>query len=146
MDRVIKSFRLSLLGGVFVMVIILPPVLIFGKQIIGLFTETEAVIRMGYNYLLLQGITYYSYIILFQSNSVLQGLKKPAMIMWMGLYRQILAPAGIFYLFCFTLGMAEQGVWRGLVLINWSAAIITLIWAIHVFRKSCQGCMDREED
>jgi len=146
MDRVIKSFRLSLLGGVVVMLIILPPVLIFGRQIIGLFTETEAVIRMGYNYLLLQGITYYSYIILFQSNSVLQGLKKPAMIMWMGLYRQILAPAGVFYLFCFTLGMAEKGVWRGLILINWSAAMITLIWAIHVFRQACRGCMDREDD
>ncbi|MBI9107923.1 MAG: MATE family efflux transporter [Spirochaetales bacterium] len=146
MDRVIKSFRLSLIGGVLVMVLILPPVLIFGKQILGLFTETESVIRMGYNYLLLQGITYYSYIILFQSNSVLQGLKKPAMIMWMGLYRQIIAPAGVFYFFCFTLGMAEKGVWRGLILINWSAAVITLVWAMHVFRQACHDCFDRDND
>lgn len=146
MNRVIKSFRLSLLGGAAVMLVILPPVLIFGRQIIGLFTETEVVIRMGYDYLLLQGITFYSYIILFQSNSVLQGLKRPAMILWMGLYRQILAPAGVFYLFCFTLGMAEKGVWRGLIIINWSAAIMTLLWTIHVFRQSCRDCMDREDE
>ena len=135
-DRVRKSFRLSLLAGAVLMVVILPPVLIFGRQIIGLFTETEEVVSMGYNYLLLQGITFYSYIILFQCNSVLQGLKKPAMIMWMGLYRQIIAPAGIFYLLCFTFGMAEKGVWRGLILVNWSAAVMTLFWALHMMKAA----------
>lgn len=135
MDRVIRSFKLSLLGGLAVMVVILPPVLIFGKQIISLFTETEAVIRMGYDYLLLQGITFYSYIILFQSNALLQGLKKPRLIMWMGLYRQIAAPALIFYLFCFTLRMAERGVWVGLIFINWSAACFTLFQAVRILKK-----------
>ena len=134
-DRVKKSFRLSLLSGAVLMVLILPPVLIFGRHIIGLFTETQEVVTMGYNYLLLQGFTFYSYIILFQSNSVLQGLKKPAMIMWMGIYRQIAAPAAVFYFLCFTLDMAEKGVWRGLIFINWSAAIITLLWTLSVLRK-----------
>ena len=145
MDRVIRSYKLSLLGGLAVMAVILPPVLIFGKQIIGLFTETEEVVRMGYDYLLLQGITFYSYIILFQSNALLQGLKKPRMIMWMGLYRQIAAPALIFYIFCFTLDMAEKGVWRGLILINWSAAVMTLIWAVRILKLSCRECFDPEE-
>ncbi|MDC7226787.1 MAG: MATE family efflux transporter [Spirochaetales bacterium] len=135
-DRVRKSFRLSLLAGAGLMIVILPPVLIFGRHLIGLFTETEEVIKIGYNYLLLQGFTFYSYIILFQSNSLLQGLKKPAMIMWMGLYRQIAAPAAVFYLLCFTFGMAERGVWTGLIFINWSAAVMTLLWAAHVLRRS----------
>lgn len=135
-DRVKKSFKLSLLAGAVLMVIILPPVLIFGRHIISMFTETEEVITMGYTYLLLQGFTFYSYIILFQSNSVLQGLKKPAMIMWMGFYRQILAPAGVFYLLCFTFGMAEKGVWRGLIFINWSAAVFSLLWVLRVLRGS----------
>ena len=135
-ERVRSGFRLSLLAGAGLMLIILPPVLIFGRRLIGLFTENRDVIRMGYDYLLLQGITFYSYIILFQSNSVLQGLKKPAMIMWMGLYRQIIAPAGVFYLLCFTFEMAEKGVWRGLILINWSAAVITLLWTLSVLAKS----------
>lgn len=144
MDRVISAYKLTLLGGLVVMAVILPPVLIFGKQLIGLFTETEAVIRMGYDYLLLQGITFYSYIILFQSNALLQGLKKPALIMWMGLYRQIAAPALIFYLLCFTFGMAERGVWVGLIFINWSAAVITLFWAIRILKQSCRECFDKD--
>jgi putative MATE family efflux protein len=139
MDRVKESFRLSLIGGAIVMGVILPPVLIFGRRLLGVFTETEPVVRMGYEYLLLQGITYYSYIILFQSNSLLQGLKKPAMIMWMGLYRQIAAPAGVFYLLSFALGMEERGVWVGLIFINWSAAVLTLLWAVHIYRQACRS-------
>lgn len=133
MDRVKQSYKLSLLGGLVVMCVILPPVLIFGKGIISLFTNTEDVIRMGYDYLLLQGITFYSYIILFQSNALLQGVKKPKIIMWMGLYRQILAPAIIFYILCFKVGMAEKGVWVGLIFINWSAAIITFLRVTRIF-------------
>ncbi len=136
MDRVISSYKLSLLGGLIVMIIILPPVLIFGKALIGLFTQTEDVIRMGYDYLLLQGFTFYSYIILFQSNALLQGLKKPSMIMFMGLYRQILAPAVVFSLLCFSFKMEERGVWIGLIFINWSAAIMTLLWAVRILGKS----------
>ncbi|QEN08311.1 MATE family efflux transporter [Oceanispirochaeta crateris] len=135
LDRVVSSYKLSLLGGLVVMAVILPPVLIFGRQIISLFTETEAVIRMGYDYLLLQGFTFYSYIILFQSNALLQGLKKPAMIMWMGIYRQIAAPALVFSILCFILGMAERGVWVGLIFINWSAAIMTLFHALSILKS-----------
>jgi putative MATE family efflux protein len=133
--RVISSYKLALLGGLIVMIVILPPELFFGKQIISLFTDTTAVINIGYDYLLLQGLTFYSYMLLFLSNALLQGLKKPRIIMWMGLYRQILAPALIFYLLCFTFGMAERGIWVGLIFINWSAAIITLLWAIHTLKK-----------
>lgn len=135
-DRVRKSFKLTLLCGAGLMAVILPPVLIFGRRIISLFTETGDVITMGYDYLLLQGFTFFSYIIISQSNSMLQGLKRPGMIMWMGLYRQILAPAGVFYLLCFTFGLAERGVWIGLIMVNWSAALITLIWTLNVMKKS----------
>ncbi|MDX9800461.1 MAG: MATE family efflux transporter [Spirochaetia bacterium] len=138
MARVIKSYKTSLLGGALVMIVILPPVLVFGRQIISAFTESEAVRSMGYKYLLIQGITYYSYIVLFQSNSLLQGLKKPAMIMWMGLYRQIAAPAVIFYILSFAFGMRQDGVWWGLVIINWSAAVFTFIWAEKVYKDKCR--------
>ena len=136
MDRVMSSFKTSLSGGLLIMLAILPPVLIFGKQIISAFTETESVIRMGYKYLLIQGLTYYSYILLYQSNALLQGMKKPSIIMWMGLYRQIIAPAIVFYLLCFSFSMKENGVWWGLVFINWSAAVFTYVKAKMIFNSS----------
>jgi putative MATE family efflux protein len=130
-DRVYESYRTALRYGFFLMLLLLVPVLVFGKSILGLFTSNNSVITIGYQYLLIQGITFYSYIILFLSNSVLQGLKQPLMVMWMGFYRQLLAPAAVFTLFSFTFGMQERGVWWGLVVVNWSAALITLLWARH---------------
>lgn len=141
MDRVIDSFKKSLFGGALIMLVMLPPVLIFGKKIISAFTGSEAVISMGYKYLLIQGLTYYSYIVLFQSNSLLQGLKKPAMIMWMGFYRQIAAPALVFSVLCFALAMRQDGVWWGLVIVNWSAAAFTFIWAEKVYKDKCRTAL-----
>lgn len=136
LDRVKESYKLALLGGLFIMLLILPPVLIFGKEILSLFTTSKDVVKIGYEYLLLQGFTFYSYIILFQSNALLQGVKQPKIIMWMGIYRQILAPAIIFYILCFIVDLREKGVWIGLIFINWSAAIITLLKVIKVFNNN----------
>jgi putative MATE family efflux protein len=138
-DRVRQSLRTTMRYGLYIMIALLTPVLLFGRHILGIFTDDPDVIRIGYQYLLIQGLTFYSYILLFQANSVLQGLKKPAMTMWMGLYRQVIAPAGIFSLFAFALGMEERGVWWGLVVVNWSAAIITLWWALRQIARSESG-------
>jgi Na+-driven multidrug efflux pump len=139
LDRVRESFRVTQRYGLYIMIALLTPVLIFGRAILSVFTENQDVIRIGYQYLLIQGLTFYSYVILFQANSVLSGLKKPAMTMWMGLYRQVLAPAAVFSLLSFALGMAERGVWFGLVIVNWSAAIITLLWARRQMRIAEEG-------
>ena len=135
-ERVRQSLQITLRYGVYIMIALLTPVLIFGRQLIGIISKDPDVIRVGYEYLLIQGITFYSYIILFQANSVLQGLKKPLMIMWMSLYRQALAPAVIFSLLAFVLGWEEKGVWWGLVIINWSAAIVTLWWAMKQIKNA----------
>ena len=63
------------------------------------------------------------------SNAVLRGLKKPMMIMWIGLYRQIAAPFALFPVLAYTLGMRVDGVFWGLAIVNWSAAIFTYWWA-----------------
>ncbi|MGM0431394.1 MAG: MATE family efflux transporter [Spirochaetota bacterium] len=128
-DRVYESFKTALRYGLFIMLCLLTPVLVFGKSILELFTTNSNVVSIGYQYLLIQGITFYSYIILFLSNSVLQGLKRPMMVMWMGFYRQLAAPAVVFSLLSFALDMEEKGVWWGLVIVNWTAALITLMWA-----------------
>ncbi len=127
-DRITESYRTALFYGFLIMIVLLTPVLIFGRQLIGLFTDNAEVISIGYTYLLIQGITHFSYIIMAQSNSVLQGLKRPGMIMWTALYRQVVAPAVIFTFLSIVLGMRENGVWWGLVIVNWSAALFSLYW------------------
>ena len=52
------------------------------------------------------------------------------MILWIGLYRQLPAPLLIFPLFTKTLGLGVSGIWWGLAVVNWSAAIAITIIAL----------------
>ena len=73
--------------------------------------------------------------VLHQSNSLLQGMKKPAMIMWVGLYRQVPAPLVLFPLFTVTFGLGVNGIWWGLSVVNWSAALFMLFFALRLMQK-----------
>lgn len=144
LDRVRESYRTSLLMGLVVMVGILTPVLLFARHIIGLFTDEQEVISIGLRYLYIQAITFYSYVVMNQANSVLQGLKRPGMIMWVGLYRQLAAPFLVFWVLTTVVGMGIDGVWWGLVMVNWSAAIFSLFWARRLLFRAEAVAAPRE--
>ena len=135
LDRVKGSYRSSLAFAFGAMVLILTPVVIFAPFLLRIFTDTAEVVRIGRIYLYIQVLTFFSYIVLNQSNSVLQGLKRPAMIMWVGVYRQLIAPFIIFPLFIGPVGLGLHGVWWGLVAVNWSAALWILLWTLKILRE-----------
>jgi putative MATE family efflux protein len=135
LDRVRESLNTALRSALIVAVLIVPPVLLLAPILLRLFTESEAVVAIGRTYLYIQGITFFSYILINLSNSIVQGLKRPAMIMWVGLYRQIAAPFAVFPLLAFTFGMEERGVFWGLAVVNWSAAIFSYWFADRALRQ-----------
>lgn len=128
LNRVEESYKSSLKFAFLTMLLVLTPVIIFAPWLLGVFTENEQVIAIGKTYLYIQVLTFFSYIIMNQSNSVLQGLKRPAMIMWVGVYRQMVAPFIVFPLLTSVAGLGVNGVWWGLVVVNWSAAIFTWLY------------------
>ncbi|MDA3948680.1 MAG: MATE family efflux transporter [Spirochaeta sp.] len=132
LDRVRESLAAALKAALFVTVLILPPVLIAAPWLLGLFTETTAVVNIGKQYLYIQGITFFSYILINLANSIVQGLKRPAMIMWVGLYRQIAAPFVVFPLLAVGLALEETGVFWGLAIVNWTAALFSFWYARRV--------------
>lgn len=135
LDRVKSSYHTSLLFAFGAMLLILTPVILFAPTLLGIFTDTAEVIRIGKIYLYIQVLTFFSYIVLNQSNSVLQGLKRPGMIMWVGVYRQLIAPFVVFPLFIGPVGLGLHGVWWGLVAVNWSAALWILMWTFRKLRS-----------
>jgi len=90
------------------------------------FTDDTEVARIGMEYLKIASITLCSYVILFQTVFMLQGLKRPMIALWIGLYRQILAPCIVFYLLAFVLNWQLDGIWWGIFGVTWSAALFTL--------------------
>jgi Na+-driven multidrug efflux pump len=139
LDRAVQSYRTSLLFGFLIMVGVLTPVLLFARTIMRQFTESREVIAVGTSYLYIEALTFYSYVAIQQSASVLQGLKRPAMILWASLYRQIPAPLVVFTLFTGPLAMGVRGIWWGLAVVNWSAALFLFWYTARQLRRSFAG-------
>lgn len=124
-DRVGEAWRTALRYGLTLMAIgglVLFP---SAGQVMRVFTSDPEVIQAGRDYLRVAALTLGSYVILYQTVFMLQGMKQPMFGLWVGLYRQGLAPAVVFPLLAFTAGLGLTGVWWGIFLVNWSAALTT---------------------
>jgi Na+-driven multidrug efflux pump len=130
--RIKEGFFKTLLLGLLLFVFIMIPVVIFGRPILKIFTTNSGVLDIGVLYLRIQLFAFYSYILLYQCGSVLQGIKKPGMILWAGIYRQVPAPFIFFNLFAFTMGLGIAGIWWGIVAVNWTAALVILFHTIKL--------------
>ena len=131
-ERIREGFFKTLIMGLILFLVVMIPVVIFAGPILRIFTDNTEVLRIGVLYLRIQLFAFYSYILLFQCGSVLQGIKEPGMILWTGIYRQVPAPFIFFNLFAFTLGFGIAGIWWGIVGVNWSAALVILF---HTLKK-----------
>ena len=93
-----------------------------------LFTKDTAVIGHGRDYLLAASFTLAAYPILFVTVFAMQGIKRPAYGLWMGIYRQLVAPLVVYHALAFGFGWGLWGVWWGICMVTWSAAIFALGW------------------
>lgn len=108
----------------------------FAQNLMQFFTTDETIIYQGVIYLKISILIYFAYIFLFISTSILQGLKKPIYALWIGLYRQIIAPLIFFYLFVNILDWGIHGIWWGIYVVTWSGAIITLFYLLYITKKT----------
>ena len=99
------------------------------------FTNDERVLRIGTDYLFVAALTLGSYVILYQTVFMLQGLKRPMYSIWIGLYRQIIAPFAVFYLLGFVLDWKLKGIWWGIFLVTWSAALFSFFYGKSVLLR-----------
>jgi len=134
-DRVHEAYRLCLRYGVTIMAF--GGILIFfvRRPIMAFFTGNQAVVDIGSHYLIIASLITIAYALLFISVSALQGIKRPMYAIWIGLYRQIVAPIIIFYILTKVLHLGIDGVWWGVFIVTWSAAIVTVVYARSVLRK-----------
>jgi putative MATE family efflux protein len=95
-----------------------------------LFTSDATVLGHGRDYLLSAACTLAAYPILFVTVFAMQGIKRPAYGLWIGLYRQVAAPLVVFYALAFTLDWGLWGVWWGICLVTWSAALFAVGWVL----------------
>jgi Na+-driven multidrug efflux pump len=99
-----------------------------------IFNSDPDVIRIGARYLRIDSIGFVTYLIINVYTSALQGIKQPLFALVIGVIRQIL-PLFVFPLLGTAFGLGIDGVWYGIVVINWLATFILYFITIAIFKK-----------
>ncbi|HEY5512115.1 MAG TPA: MATE family efflux transporter [Geomonas sp.] len=127
-ERVVETIGKAIKAGVILMGAGTAAVYLCAEPLMGFFTRDSAVIGIGVSYLRIETFVFIAYVILYTSVSVLQGLKRPAFPLAIGLLRQIILPLPVFYLLAVTLGFGLYGIWWGIFAVTWGAAAIALLY------------------
>ena len=133
--RVQEVLKTSLVYGAIVIALGAVAILIGAKQFMAFFTDDGAVLTMGATYLMIDALALYAYVILFVNVAALQGMKRPMFGLWIGLYRQIVAPFIVFWFLTKILGVGLLGIWWGVLAITWSAAVYSFFYTRRMLKK-----------
>jgi putative MATE family efflux protein len=134
-DRIRQTLAITLSYGAVLMGIGTVLVLVGADYLMTLFTEDSSVIRIGATYLRIDALVFYAYVVLFVHVAALQGMKRPMYALWIGLYRQIVAPAILFWSLVHVVDAGLTGIWWGIFGVTWSAALFTLFYARRLLRR-----------
>jgi len=140
MDRVKEAITVSLKFGFILWVMGGSLILFGGNFLMRMFLDervvmnADLVLRTGASYLWIAAITLWAYVILFIVVNALQGMKRPMFAIWIGIYRQLLAPVACIHLLTSVWGFELYGVWWGVFISTWSGAIIAWLFMRHILR------------
>lgn len=133
-DRMNETKKTALKMGLFLVITGGLVVFIFAPQLMSIFNSNPDVISIGSRYLRIDTIGFVTYLIINVNTSVLQGIKKPLFALIIGIIRQLL-PLIVFPLLSTTFQLGLDGVWIGIVVINWLATFILIFVANHIFKN-----------
>src|SRR5690606_12805825 len=109
------------------------------RPLVAVFTDDPDVIRIGGDYLHVDGFILPLYLVLFAMNSFLQALKRPIATVWIGLYRQGIAVAAFCYLFVRIFDLGTWGVWFGIAVAVVTGLFLSLYVAERTARRLIGG-------
>ncbi|KAB0664795.1 MATE family efflux transporter [Oryzomonas japonica] len=135
LKRIRHVLALSLRYGFILAAIGTVLVLAFSTELMSAFSRDGAVINAGVRYLGIEAFVFPAYVLLYVCVSAMQGVKRPGFALLIGLYRQIAAPALAFPLLAIMLGWGVMGIWWGIFITTWSAAVIVVIYVTWIVNK-----------
>jgi putative MATE family efflux protein len=143
-DRVKETLNKALEYGGMVTTIGTIAVFVMAEYFMRFFTDDLHVIPIGATYLRIDALVLYAYVILFVHVAALQGIKRPMYAIWIGLYRQIIAPVVVFCILIHVLGVGLLGIWWGIFSVTWSAALFTIFYARRMMRKVINASFENQ--
>ena len=140
-NRVRESLFLCIKIGMVSMIIAYPIIWFFSSYAMMLFTDNYEVVDVGVSYLKIDGLVLPIYAFLFSVNSLLQGLKRPTGIFWIGFVRQGIGSAFFIWLFISIFGFDYWGVWYGAAVSVILGSLLSLAVAYKVSKSEIDGIM-----
>jgi Na+-driven multidrug efflux pump len=134
-DRIRRVLAVSLRYGFTLSAIGTLGALLFTSQLMHFFTKDPAVAAVGIRFLRIEALVFPAYVLLYICTSAMQGIKQPMFAIWIGLYRQIAGPIGVFHLLTTVLGWGIMGIWWGIFTVTWSAAALAVVYVSWIMNK-----------
>ena len=137
-DRVQETLKTALKYGFMISTFGIVFLYIFGKLIIQQFDDDLEVIKYGFDYLIIEVWIFYAYVVLFICVSTLQAIKKPKMILYIALYRQIVAKYLVAVVLVSWLSLDYIYLWAGILVMIYSAAIFAYFYTNSLLKNCCR--------
>ena len=133
-NRMREILNAALAYGGILMIVATGVVFLLARYLMGFFTDDTVVIDIGTTYMRIDCFVFNAYVILFTNIAALQGVKRPMFAVWIGLFRQLVAPLVVFYIVIKILGIGLLGIWWGFFSITWSAALFSIFYTRVILR------------
>lgn len=137
-DRVLEVLKTAIKYAFIVSTVGIVFLTLFGRFIISQFDPNETVVQFGLDYLLVEIWIFYAYVVLFICVSTLQGIKKPKMIIYIALYRQIIAKLLVAHIIVKVFELEFIYLWFGILIMIYSAAIFTYFYTNKLLKSCCK--------
>jgi len=121
-DRIMPSTSLAIKFGFMLSAFGVVSFYTYGDSLASLLTHDIQVIEQSVLYLKICGFAFFGFVMIFIYIAMLQGIKKPAVIFPVSIYRQVLAPIIFFTAFSF-FDFEIYTIWLGLDFIIFSSAL-----------------------
>ncbi|MGE4468607.1 MAG: MATE family efflux transporter [Desulfovibrio sp.] len=135
LDRVRESMNTALRFGAWLMGAGTVLVYFLAPGLMWIFSDDPAVQQAGADYLRVDALVLYGYVVVFVCTATLQGMKRPMFALWLGLLRQIVLPGLLFSLLVFRLQLGLTSLWWGIFGIVWCSAGVAFVWARRVLAR-----------
>jgi len=116
-DTLFQSIKYAIILLAIGLVLIYP----LAPSLIAFFNNDPQVIAEGVRYIRIEGFAIFTYSLIGISTSILQAIKRPYVGLTIGVLRQ-LSPILVFFLLGDVFGFGIDGVWWGIVLVNYVSA------------------------
>jgi putative MATE family efflux protein len=134
-DRIRQVLAVSLRYGCMLAFSGTVAALVFTSELMHFFSRDPTVVAVGIRFLRIEAFVFPAYVLLYICVSAMQGIKRPAFALWIGLYRQIAGPFLVFHILTTMLGWGIMGIWWGIFAVTWSAAAIVVVYVSWIIRK-----------